>query len=365
MAVGLFEEQIVPILLGSLSRRTKPQYVGRIAIQPLLAHDFSQVRGKQVQLKRPNYWSRRGMTKDGYSVTKTQIIGTERSEPLDTTDIFLTLTEFSGPVDPNGNQSSLHITKEDMNFARINLWNSGNLATFHQSIGSENLADNWQAWEENTLLQELMRTTNKYNPGNAADNATYPLDSDATFAVVRDLLEIERLLIENNTTPFEDGLWHGLLSPRIKRDIESDTDYRETYRSVIAGGRVDPQGNTLIGGNAIAVTPSGMVMRSPLAPMYYGNFVMWPCQVLGDNYRETTSQVTSPARTNINAHLGLFFGMGSVGEAIGGAGTQVIAEIGDYGRHFNFKWQRWGDYQFLCTDAGNSGICVEARTYSR
>jgi hypothetical protein len=350
--------------MGTPLRRSKPTYVAEMAVQPLMVHDFLAVRGKQLQLKRSKYWSRNGLTKAAHARNKHQVLGTERAEPLSTDDIFIELTEFTGPNDPNGNVSSLHVTKEDMIFARANLYEMGNLQNFHNSIGSENLADNYQSWSEAAILQELMGSTYKYNPGNTADNATYATEDAAKFSVVRDLLEVEKLLIRNNSQPFPDGLFHGLISPQMKKHIEADPDYRETQRSIIASGNVDPRMNGLIGQNTMMITPSGMAIASPMAPMYYSNFALWPSNVLGDLARTTTSSVTTPARTNIPAELGLFFGYGSVGKAVGGAGAQVIMEVGDYGRHFNFQWQWWGDYKMLTTTGAQSGIVVEGRTYA-
>ncbi len=363
--MALFADPLVPALLGVPLRRTKPTYVAEMAAMPLMVHDFLAVRGKQLQLKRSKFWSRQGMTKQAHARDKNQIIGTERAEPLTTSDIFISLTEYTGPNDPNGNASSLHVTKEDMLFARSNLYDSGNLQVFHNSIGSENLADNYQAWQESVILQELLSSTNKYNPGGTTDNAVYATEADATFSVTRDLLEIEKQLMRNNTQPFPNGLWRGLISPQMKKHIEADPDYRETQRSIIASGRVDPRMNGLIGSNSIMITPSGMAIASPIAPLYYGNFELFPATILGDLARTSTASVTATARTNILAELGLFFGFGSIGKAVGGAGAQIIMQVGDYGRHFNFEWQWWGDYKALATSGAGSGIVIEARTYGR
>ncbi len=359
----IFADPLVPALMGVPLRRTKPTYVAELAVQPLLVHDFMAVRGKQVQLKRSKYWSRTGLSKAAYLEDKNRIIGTERSEPLSTDDVFITLNAYGGPNDSQGNLSSLHITEEDMLFARVNLYESGNMQIFHNSIGSENLADNYQSWNEAVILQELMATTVKYNPGGVADNSTYANEAAATISVTRDLLEIERLLFRGNTQPFPNGLWRGLIGTRMKKHIEADPDYRETQRSIINSGRIDPRINGLIGSNTMMITPSGLAIASPIAPMYYGNFELFPCVVLDDLARSSTSQVTSPARTNIAAELGLFFGFGSVGKAIGGSGVKVYMQKSDYDRHFHFRWRWWGGYEFLPTTGQNSGIVVEARTY--
>jgi hypothetical protein len=364
-----FLEGFVPAQMGAVLRAAKPNYVARQAIQPLFAWDFMAQRGKEVIVKRPNYWSRRGKTLSNYTRQATQILGTENNEPLSTTDIRLNLRELTGPSVPGTNTpSSLRITKQDMLFARMNLYNSQNLQTFHDSIGSMQLAEDYQSFEESVLLQEMMRTGTKYNPGGAADNATYPTVADAQFQCVRDLLEIGKRMSENNTPKFADGFYHALVSPTMFKHILADSDFRETQRSIIVASgfqQVSPAASPLINTAKAISTPSGITISPAADPIVYGNFRMWECQLLGDLAVSTTSQITAGGLTNRTAQLGLFFGAGAVAEAQGGPGPQVLYYgQTDYGRIFNFIWQKYWDIKYCLDDSPNSGICVEARTYA-
>lgn len=364
----LFLDELVPNLLGMPLRRVRPEYPERMAIQPIIAHDFRAVRGKQVELNRYAYWSRAGKTKSAYSRDKSQTIGTNRSEALTKNRIFLTLTEFTGPNDGNtGEPSSLHITYEDMEYARVNLYQSGNLQVFHDSIGSQNLADDFQSWEANVFLQELMTTSIKRNPGGAADNATYATTAAATISN-SDLLYIAEQLSTNNTERFSTPIglrYHALVSPVMYRHLKLDPDFLATQRAIIQNANINPMSSQLMGGNLVQTTPSGMNVMAPQPPLYYGDFAFYESITLGTLARTTTSSITSPSLSNRPAQLGLFFGMGAVGEAVGGPGPVVLMNNNtDYDRHFNFIWRKFGDYKYLLNDTENSGICIEGRTYA-
>ena len=364
--MSYFLEGFVPAQMGAVLRSALPNYVARQAIQPLFAWDFMAQRGKEVLVKRPNYWSRSGKTFENYQRTATQLIGTANNEPLSTTDIRLYLKELTGPsVSGTATPSSLRITKQDMLFARTNLWNSGSLQTFHDSIGSNLLRDDWQSLEETIFLTKLGETTVNRNPGGAADNATYATAADAQFQCVRDLLTIGELMTQYSTPRFPDGFYHGLLSPRMFKHLMADSDFRETQRSIIAAGRAPAAASQLINTAQQIVTPSGIVISPTITPVVYGDFMLWVCQTLNDLSFATTSAITSTSQTNVRAHAGYFFGAGAIAEAMGGPGPQVLYNGDtDYGRIYNFIWQKYWDCKYVLTDDQNSGVCVEMRTYA-
>lgn len=369
-----FVEGFVPAQMGTVLRSAKPQYVARAAIAPLFAWDFMAQKGKEVIVKRPNYWSRKGKTLEGYTRQPTQLIGTANNKPLSTTDIRLNLRELTGPNEEGtNNPSSLQITKSDMLFARTNLYNSQNLQTFHDSIGSNNLSDDWQSFDEIILLQQLLKTTVKRNPNGAADNSVYANVSDAQFQCVRDLLSIGQLMVQNNTPRFPDGFYHGLASPTLFKHILADADFRETQRSIIVASgfqQQSPMASPLLNTLQTITTPSGVVLAPTVEPVTYGNFKIWECTMLGELASDTTSTITGVPNNNTagngrRAELGLFFGAGSVAEAMGGPGPNVLYNgTTDYGRIFNFIWQCYRDYKYCLDDSVNSGICVEMRTYA-
>lgn len=363
---SFFLEGFVPAQMGAVLRAAMPTYVARAAIQPLFAWDFLAQRGKEVLVKRPNFWSRKGKTLANYTRQPTQTIGTDNNKPLSTTDVRLYLRELTGPSeDGTNNPSSLRISKEDMLFARLNLYNSENLQVFHDSIGSNLLRDDWQSFEETVLLSELMKTTNKRNPGGAADNAVYATTADAQFQCVRDLLSIGSQMSTNNTPRFPDGYYHGLLSPTMWKHLLADSDFRETQRSIIASGRDPASISPLINGQQMMQTPSGVMLSPEKAPVNYGDFMLWECQMLGDLAFTTTSSITTPATSNITTQVGLFFGAGSIAEAMGGPGPSVLYNgTTDYGRIFNFIWQKYWDCRYVLDDSPNTGVVVEMRTYA-
>ena len=363
---SFFLEGFVPAQMGAVLRAAMPTYVARAAIQPLFAWDFLAQRGKEVLVKRPNFWSRKGKTLANYTRQPTQTIGTDNNKPLSTTDVRLYLRELTGPTEDGTNTpSSLRISKEDMLFARLNLYNMENLQVFHDSIGSNLLRDDWQSFEESVLLSELMKTPTKRNPGGAADNATYPTTADAQFQVVRDLLSAGALLSTSNTPKFPDGFYHGLLSPIMWKHLMADNDFRETQRSIIASGRNPETASPLINTQQQIITPSGVVLSPQKAPVMYGDFMLWECQMLGDLAFATTSQITSPALTNLTAQIGLLFGAGAIAEAMGGPGPSVLYNgTTDYGRIFNFIWQKYWDCKYVLDDSPNTGSVVELRSYA-
>jgi hypothetical protein len=371
---GFFVEGFTPAQMGVVLRSQKPVYVARRAIEPLFAFDFLPNKGKEVIVKRPNYWSRKGKALNNYKRQPTQLIGTANNKPLSTTDIKLNLVEVTGPnEDGTNNPSSLQVTKPDMLFARTKLYEAQSLQVFHDSIGSANLQDDWQSLEEISFLQELMKTTNKRNPGNAADNAVYASVSDAQFQCVRDLLRIGKQLGESSTSRFPDGFWHGLVSPTMFMHILADGDFRETQRSIIIGSsfqQQSPMANPLLSTLQMVKTPSGIVLAPQIEPIIYGDFKIWNCQMLGELAFDTTSTITGASNNNTagngrRAELGLFFGAGSVAEAQGGPGPNVLYNgTTDYGRIYNFIWQKYWDIKYCLDDSINSGTCVEARTYA-
>lgn len=369
-----FVEGFTPAQMGAVLRATMPNYVARKAIEPLFAWDFMANKGKEVIVKRPNYWSRKGKALANYTRQPTQMIGTANNKPLSTTDIRLNLRELTGPNEDGTNvPSSLQITKQDMLFARLSLYNSQNLQVFHDSIGSKNLSDDYQSFEEVVLLQELMKTTVKRNPNGAVDNVVYANSSDAQFQCVRDLLTIGQLLSASNTSRFPDGFYHGLVSPTMYKHILADGDFRETQRSIIVASGFQQQSamaSPLLNTLQALPTPSGVVLSPTAEPIVYGNFKIWECQTLGDLTFDTTSTITGTPNNNTagngrRAELGLFFGAGSVAEAMGGPGPNVLYNgTTDYGRIFNFIWQKYWDIKYCLDDSVNSGICVEMRTYA-
>jgi hypothetical protein len=346
----LFLDDAVPALLGSNLLRFSPTYNARVAVDPPIKHDFSATRGKQVQLDRFKRWGERGMTKAARARNKNQLIGTARSEGLSKTTKFLTLTEFTGPSDIDGNPSTLHVTAEDMLYSRQMLWQYG-LGAFHRSIGSANLSDDFQMWFDRSLILELMNCTIKYNPGAKADGATLNTDKFTTD----DLYRIREILSTRNTPRFSDGTYHVLAAERMMTHLAQDNRFQQFALAAIQGGGPVPQ-SLLTTGEGMNTRPQivGAAQTFAQTPIRYEGFTFFPSNNI-------------PTRT-VNAltgHLGLFFGPESVGVGSGSRGPVVkLHSDTDFDRHFHFIWQWYGELMYLLDDDDSSGACIEARTYA-
>jgi hypothetical protein len=358
-----FIDNALPNLLGMPLRRVRPEYPELAALQPQVVHDFQAFRGKVVELNRYDYFPRQGKVIANYTRDQNSVIGTARSEPLTKATVKLYLKELTGPNDINGLSSSFHVTAENLRFAQQALWDTGNLMAFHQAIGSENMADDYQSAVSSFVLNELASGSAKYNPGGAADNATYATTAAATFNY-QDLMRVKQALVTANTQAFPStGKFHVLASSTFMRHLETDPDFLQTQRAVLNSGLVPVNESPLFGGK-LGVTPSGLPAISAMTPVIYGDFAFWRSRMLDYLEFATTSSITTPSTSNLTAKLAYFFGVGTVGEASGNMGPQILIQRGDYDRHINLIWQRWADWKFLLTNDENSGTCIEARTYA-
>lgn len=319
--------------------------------QPATVHDFNAVRTKKVQLDRFKTWGEKGLTKAARRRDKTQIIGTANGESLSKSTIEMIIYEYTGPSDSAGNPSTLHLTKEDMLFARQMLWQFG-LAKFHESIGSANLADDFQRWFDRVHYEEAMAGGVKLNPSGAADGAV-TINSKFTSD---DLMRVRYLLAKKNTPRFPDGTYHGAISEEMLFHLLEDDDFKNFARAIIQGGLV-PASQTYLGYGPGSVPAP--VMGTPqnanagLPPIIYQGFTLFPTNNL-------------PTRTvnSLTAYLGIFTGPGAIGIGSGGRGPVIeVDSQTDFNRHFHFIWSFWGDIMYILDDDDNSGTTVEARTF--
>lgn len=348
----IFLDDAVPAVLGRNLTRFAPHYCAMKVFQPAIVHDFNAIRTKKVQLDRFKNWGERGLTKSARQRDKTTLIGTGRAEGLTKSTKEIVIYEYTGPSDVNGNASTLHLTKEDMLYARQMLWQYG-LAKFHEAIGSANLADDFQRWFDRVHYWEAMGTTLKYNAGNKADGSVSTSDKLTTA----DLMAIRYLLSKRNTRRFADGTYHGAISEEMLYHLLQDADFKNYALALLQGGAV-PIGQTpLINGpQGSGAVVTGMPMQQPtmmLPPIVYQGFTLFPTNNL-------------PTRTvnSITAYIGLFCGPGAIGIGSGGRGPVVeVDSQTDFNRHFHFIWSWWGDIKYLLDDDDSSGAVVEARSY--
>lgn len=353
----LFVEGIVPQLMSAPLLAFVNNYQAANAIQPRVVHDFAASRGKQVHIDRFKPWGERGLSLLARVRDKQQIIGTQNSEGLSKSTRIVQLDEFTGPSTITGEPSTLHISYEDMVYARNRLWDYG-LMAFHESIGSMNLADDYARWNDRSMVERLMQCQFKFNPGDKSDN-----NVQATDKISRsDLLVTKERLAFFNTPRFPDGTYHYLISERQFRHLQEDPDFVKYAIATVQGGSLPPMNAyPAYGPSGQPMVASGLgprMMQQPLAPVVFEGFTFYPTNNL------PTRLITTSNGPRI-AHLGFAFGPDSVGIGSGGRGPQVkLNNNTDFERHFHFIWQWYGQYVYMLDDDEASGICVEVRTYA-
>jgi len=351
--MAIFLDDAVPGVLGRNLMRFAPAYPAMKVFQPPTVHDYAAVRTKQVQLDRFKPWGEKGLTKSARRRDKTQIIGTANAEGLAKSTKTISIFEHSGPSDAAGNPSTLHLTKEDMLYARQMLWQYG-LQKFHESVGSANLADDFQRWFDRIHYLEAMNTTVKRNPSAKTDGNTLTTDKFTS----NDLMAIKFQLAKRNTPRFQDGTYHGAISEEMLAHLLTDTDFKNFANATIQGGTM-PVTQTYqgFGPQSLSTAITGMPMPAggmELPPIVYQGFTLFPTNNL-------------PTRTvnGLTAFLGIFTGPNAIGIGSGGRGPIVeVDSQTDFNRHFHFIWSWWGDVVYLLDDDDSSGCCVEARTFA-
>lgn len=351
-----FTFDIAPPLLGAMLPRTQPQYLAAAAIQPITVHDFNAMRTKQVQLPRFKRWSSESSwTKTARRRNKNQLLGTANSRGLSSSMITLDLFEQTGPNDELDPTIPAHlwITKEDMLLARANLMQYG-VAAFHESIGSANLADDYQGYSDRIHILEQMATTTKFNPSNKADAATLVTDKLTS----NDLDRIRYQLVTKNTRRFPDGYFHAIVDEIMMVHLLQDPDFKQFALALIQGAQVPVANTPLVNvPQSTAAIPQGIPQQllgsQPIPPIVYKHFMIW-----------SSNNVPSRVVNALTAALGLFFGANSVGVGSGGPGVGVRVNTDtDFDRHFRFIWSHWFDVKYLLDDDSSSGTSVEARTF--
>lgn len=360
------DEGFVPQLLGSRLATRTGNFQARKSVQPITVHNFDATRGKTVDLNRFQTFGERGLSKSQRSRNKSQIIGTNNTESLGKTLHQLVLTEFTGPSTTGGEPACLHLTDEDMRYSRHILWlaytnqmgHEQGLERFHESIGSMALADDFARFDDRAITEELSRCIFKMNPGATTD----ALATAASKFDTGDLRLIREQLATYNTPRFNSGLYHGLVSERLMRHLYEDPEFRSYAIALIQGGAV-PVGQTPVvqAPASQGQFASGLGPRPDtpmLAPVLYEGFLLFPTNTL-------FTRIINTNAGPLLAHLGFFFGPGSVGVAGGRYGPRVYAhDDTDYKRHWFYIWRMFGQYEYLLDDNEFSGACIEARTYA-
>jgi hypothetical protein len=337
----MFIDEVFPDLLGAMLFEPTPNYIAEAATQPVMVWDASKRPGDTIQLDRYDFWGERGLTKTARRRTKTQTIGTARSEDITKDVVNLVLQEFTGPSSTTGDPSTFKISLQDALYAQRRLFDTGSLQDFHDSIGSTRLLDDYKRWRDRVIINELLASTNTYNPGNKANGATLVTDK---FDVTTDLVTVVEGLRNRNVPPFPDGLYHAIVSPRFMKHLRQQSDFRNTWQY---SGQINP---LLTGPGALLGQMGPMGPVAPTTnPVVYENVMFF----------ESTNVPTTTINS-LTANQAVFFGMQSVGIATGGMGPRILVnQDDDFGRFIILIWQMYGDFQLL-----NGDFVTVARTYA-
>lgn len=375
-------ESDFPKILGAELHRPTPTYVAEYFLQPSVVHNFAKVPGETVQLDRYGMWGSPG-TKESRRRTPDQTIGTASSRSITKQKVLVTLEEFTGPadsVDPM-QPSSFKVSKHNLMTSQRLLYDTGNIAAFHSSIGSITLLDDYRRWKDRTYLNELYKPFSRgradstrggywFPQGLTVDELAVPgYDistaggaSRAKFSVTDDLLSVVADMSNRNVPRFQDGFYRCICDPTFMKHLRQDPDFREISRypgnGVIDPGQayLQPNANAFLGigpayGGSGSVggmpqMPSGFVfegvrfVESTNMPSYSYDVAIKG----GKGFTGTTPKATATGTA-------FFFGLQSVGIGIGGNdATIAVNSNDDYGRFLQLIWQLYAGFEVLNYD---------------
>lgn len=288
------------------------------------------------------------------------------------------------------------IPVQDIIRAQRFLYDLGNPAAFHQSIGSLTLIQDFRRWQDRVYINRLLDAAalgpasktqgGYYNPDRVVDGGTYA-NGPERFST-NDLVEVITDMRERFVPPFSSPMgpvYHSLCSPTFIKHLRRDPDFKEVARYPGA-----------IGINMLQ--PGAMPMSAPMMPApgdwrgmpntlvqsggFYGQVGymygdMMPTGFVWEGARifECTNLPTANVTLTYTAavagsgaatgsatrtgFLGAFFGMQAVGEGVFGNGPEVrINENSDYQRFINAIWHLDAGFATL-----NENFITIARTY--
>lgn len=394
-----------PAVLSQELWRPSPFYIARWALQPQFLHRADLQPGQTFLMDRFGFWGDSGdLTVESRSRQPDQIIGTENTRQIPKFKVPITIREFTGPGggDPNDptRPGNLKLSYQDLLFARRNIWDLTQAEplvqpTFHESVGSITLLDDYRRTVDRFYLNLLNSSTNVYNPQGIADGGTY--DSGPPKFTVSDLDRIYERLRRGKAPVFDDGYYHAIIDDRMLLHLRDDPRFQQVVQSsayysipmvmaqdprLFGPGRMPPPMGTInymAQPNQIAFQGMGLNQLMPGQ-----DNTMLPAGFIFGGFRIFTTNNTFTSRvqltyTNVpvqqqplhptgsalrTAYLGFFFGKHSVGEVFGGdpeAGIPVRVKRNmndDYGRFLILIWQAFFGLGLL-----NPDFVIVARTY--
>ena len=356
-----------PKLLGAELYRPHPAYIMKLAIEPQVVWDSTKQRGEVIQLDRYKFWGEPG-TKNSRRRDSTQVIGTSNGKAIPKDSVNMTIEEFTGPAasDNPNNPATFKIPLATLLHAQRMLYDTANVNTFHESIGSITLLDDYRRWYDGILCEELLNSPHSYNPRGVEDGGTYADVADAKFSVKEDLLTVVEELRRRNVPTYPDGNYRCVCGHRFYKHLRQDPDFREIARYPSFNPQMPAPNQMIFGGAQYAqsndpgmqpVMPSGLVFEG-VRFFESGNI---PKQMIDMTFTESSDRLNPAGTAEREADLGIFFGPQAVGEAIGGriAGPEVLLNSNDDFQRFIIAiWRVFGQYTLL-----NDEFVTVARTF--
>lgn len=365
-----------PQLLGAELYRPKPEYISKYVIRPRVVWEALKGPGDTMQLDRFHYWAdddangnyESSLTKSARQRSTVQTIGIGDSKDLKKDKIMLYLQEFTGPSSQNNpnSPSTFQIPVKTILTAQRNLYQLGQ-KSFHDSIGSSNLLDDYRRWDDRCYINELLKTTYVYNPDQVADGGSYDLNDyggkpprwtieNSDYVVAR--------MSARNAPKFEDGNYWCLCSPDFMLHLQRDAEFREVTRyqgsnsiftsqmlpgsqpgfeqinvnaSAYTAGIMQGQATNI---NGMSTMPTGLAYRG--IRYFVSNNL--PKASVTLTYTNNGSFTAGP--TARNGELGIFFGPEAIAVALGGDGPTIkVNNNDDFGRFVIAIWHCFADWQ--------------------
>lgn len=338
-----------------------------------------------MQLDRYSYFGSPG-SKESRERTPDAMIGTASNRALTKQKVLVQLKEYTGPADPTDpdSPSAFKVSTTNLMTAQRMLLDTGNLAVFHQSVGSLTLLNDYRQWRDLVWINEVYKCYSRgksseeqggyYFPGAMSEaeiaspgyDVTGAGDGDkARFSVKMDLLQVVADMRSRNVPTFPDGLYRAIVDPTFMMHMRQDDDFREVARYAGQGvvnplqPHLAPNANLFLGVGP-AYNQAGFVAGAPAMPVgivfegvrffestnmpkYHYNVVI--------NGAEGFSGSTPKSN---RAAVGMFFGTQLVGIGTGGNNAQIkINSNDDYSRYVILIWQLYAGFENLNLDFGS------------
>lgn len=412
MAANTVDIADYPAILTMMAYRPSPITNARWVCQPDFVQDTNLRPGEAYQMNRWGYLPEYGADIENLTRSDQQVIGTGGTRTIPNEKINFLLREITMPGGDPSNPSApgnFRFSIPAMRKQQEMLWDQGQAnpllsPQFHASIGSDTLLMNYRVTTDNFYIKALGNTPNKWNPRGVPDAGTYASGPPKITAADTDY--ILEWLYMNKCQPFDDGLYHWLMSPRQFNHLRQDDRFLKQLSSsapyaigmimalqnnAFGAGLMPPANNAAATASLQSMTGIRDPLNQPNIGYYYpylgqampglddrymeGGYVFNQFRIFITNSNQMTKQVllTYTASTDTNepngpalrtAYTGMAFGRHAIGEIFGGSPdmgipVEILAnENSDYKRFLIVIWRCFMDVKRL-----NDDFVIETRSY--